>query len=114
MKSLLAIVCSLLFAWTQVVPASSALSANAQCAPVRSCCHCSTGSCCAPLPSAPAQPVSATPISSDSQNELCSLTPASALWILPVLASVELRSPFSSPLTTVSAPLYARNCALLI
>ena len=113
MKTALAIVCSLLLAWTNLVlgevPGASVVRA------ARPCCHCGkTSSCCAAkkgLPESP--PVSATPASS-LQSQFSPLTPATLAWALPANPARELSSPFFAPLKTAGSPLFARNCAWLI
>jgi hypothetical protein len=111
MKRALAIVCSLLLVWTQFVLAQ-APSAGEK-APVRACCSDCKSSCCAAGPSLPAPaPVSTTPVS--SSTHLLTLAPAALVWTLPPAAARPLSAfAFASPLTP-GAPLYARNCALLI
>ncbi|HEX4264791.1 MAG TPA: hypothetical protein VH597_10670 [Verrucomicrobiae bacterium] len=114
MKTALAIVCSLLLAWTNIVLAA-APGASVTCA-ARPCCHCGkTSGCCAVkdhcLPES--LPVSAAPVSS-FQSQFSPLAPATVAWALPDAAARELSSPAFPPLMTASTPLFERNCAWLI
>jgi hypothetical protein len=113
MKTALAIVCSLVLAWTNIVLAQAPEVSEAGAAP--SCCHCSgKKSCCAANHSLPeSQPVSAAPVSS-SQNQLSLPVPAVAVWTLPGTLVHELSSLLSPSLRTAGAPVFARNCAWLI
>ncbi|HWD93086.1 MAG TPA: hypothetical protein VG938_12145 [Verrucomicrobiae bacterium] len=113
MRITLAIVCSLLLAWTNIVPAETP-GTSVACA-ARICCHCGKKSdCCATNRSLPeSQPVSAAPASS-SQNQFSSLTQTITAWTLPTGIAHEHSSSFFPPLTTAGAPLFARNCARLI
>jgi hypothetical protein len=112
MKTALAIVCSLLLAWTNLVLADASGAGVVSAA--RPCCHCGKTSCCAAkkgLPESP--PVSATPVSS-LQNQFSPLAPATVAWALPANLARELSSSFFQPFTTARSPLFARNCAWLI
>jgi hypothetical protein len=112
MKTALAIFCSLLLVWTNIVPAQAS---GASVASAASSCHCAkkTG-CCAAKQSLPESlPVSAAPASS-LQNQFSLLAPAIVAWTIPVLASSEVSSPLSSSFKTNDAPLFERNCAWLI
>jgi hypothetical protein len=112
MKTALVIVCSLLLAWTNIVPAQAPGTSVASATPS---CHCGrkTG-CCAAKQSLPVSlPVSAAPASS-LQNQFSLLAPVIVAWTLPAIASGEVSSPLTSSLTTTGAPLFARNCAWLI
>jgi hypothetical protein len=112
MKTALAIVCSLVLAWTNIVLAQAPEASGTSAA--RPCCHCGRkASCCAANHSMPeSQPVSAAP-ASFSQNQFSPLAPAAFVWALPDNAGSELSSSFLSPLTTHTA-LFARDCARLI
>jgi len=113
MKTALAIVCSLLLAWTNVVHAQAPGASVAGAA--RTCCHCGRkASCCAAnhsLPESP--PVSAAPAST-FQNQLSLPAPAVVAWTLPGGATHELASPVLPSLETAGPALFARNCARLI
>src|SRR5262245_53433187 len=114
MKKALAIVCGLLLAGTQFVPAQAPLmdTAGARCSALPCCSDCSK--CCA-APSAPAsQPVSAPVSSFSSQDPSATAAPAAVAWTLPAPEPVALPD-FNSFLTSsVTAPLYARDSARLI
>jgi hypothetical protein len=113
MKTVLAIICSLLLAWTNIVLAD-APEACVACTP-QPCCHCgNASSCCAAKHNLPeSQPVSTAPASS-FQNQFSPVAPAIVAWALPGTAAHEFSSPFLPPLTTAGAPLFERNCAWLI
>jgi len=111
MKTALVIVCSLLLAWTNFVPAQAQGTSAASAAPS---CHCGKTSCCAAKQSLPESlPVPAAPASS-IQNQFSLLVPAIVAWTLPAIASGEVSSPLTSSFTTTGAPLFARNCAWVI
>jgi hypothetical protein len=112
MKTALVIVCSLLLAWTNIVPAQAP---EASVVSAASSCHCGKKTnCCAANRSLPeSSPVSATPVSS-FQNQFSLLAPAIVAWTLPAIASGEVSPPLTSSFTTTGAPLFARNCAWLI
>jgi len=110
-KTMLAIVCSLLLAGTPVVSASAPAAGVVRVA--HACCHC--GKACCAVPSSPqSQPVPAAPVPASSQNQLLTLAPAALAWILPDTFAREFSTSISSLLTANAAPLYARNCARLI
>jgi hypothetical protein len=111
MKRALAIVCCLLLVWTQFVVLAQAPSSG-ESVSARACCRCNS-SCCATVPSSPvSSPVSTAPVS--SSTHLLTFVPAALVWTLPRAASRPSSAfAFASPLTP-GAPLYARNCALLI
>jgi len=111
MKTALAIVCSLVLLWTQFVQAEHQAAGEA--GPTPACCGCKSR-CCAAKSSSESLPVSATPVSSFSQNQFLSLQPAGVDWTLPQTATQNILGVFFSPLTAAAAPLYARNCARLI
>ena len=114
MKRALALVCSLMFVWTQIVLAQ-APTCGVKPAP-RACCHhgCQQASCCAAKNLPESQSAPAAPVSSDSQNQLSPLITATLIWTLPDNAACEF-APSASPfILTAGAPLYERNCTLLI
>jgi hypothetical protein len=108
-KTTLAIVCSLLLAWTPVLAQATAAGVGRT---AHTSCHCGKACCAAPSPES--QPVPAAPVPSSSQNQLSPLAPAALVWILPTTLAPEFSPPFSSSLTAKGTPLYARNCAFLI
>jgi hypothetical protein len=110
-KTTLAIVCSLLLAWTPIVPAQAPAAGVARVA--HACCHC--GKACCAAPSSPdSQPVPAAPVPASYQSQLLTLAPAALAWILPDAPAPDFSTSVSSLLTANAAPLYARNCARLI
>jgi hypothetical protein len=111
MKTALAFVCSLMLAMTNVVIAQAPDVSVVSAAPS---CHCGkkTG-CCAAKHSLPkSSPVSAAPVSSQTQFSL--VAPATVAWALPGVAPRELASSVSPFLTTIGTAVFARNCARLI
>jgi len=112
MKTALAIVCSLLLAWTNIVlaqtPGAGVVSAAASC-------HCGkkTGCCAAKSSNSESQPVSAAPNAS-FQNQVSLIAPAAVSWSLPELPVRGFSSSFSSASSEHGAPLFERNCAWLI
>jgi hypothetical protein len=114
MKTALAIVCSLLLAWTNLVLAQAPEASVAGAA--HCCCHnCSDGkSCCAAHHSLPGpQPVSAAPVSS-LRTQFAPLATAAVAWTLPQASAPELSSSPSPTVTIQGTALFARNCAWLI
>ncbi|HEY2082186.1 MAG TPA: hypothetical protein VGI88_05330 [Verrucomicrobiae bacterium] len=113
MKTALAIVCSLLLAWTNFVLAEAPGAGVLRAA--QPCCHCGkTSNCCATKNNLPASPpVSAAPVSS-LQNQFSPLASATVVWALPANLARGLSSSSFQPSTTARSPLFARNCAWLI
>ena len=109
-----AIFFSLLLVWVQMVAAVEPRAAHAQ---EKACvCPPSCKTRCCVSESAPTAPASApmAPVRAGAQNQF-SIPPAvPALWILPDARTVSFSSASSSPLTAAGAPLYERNCALLL
>jgi hypothetical protein len=110
-KTTLAIVCSLLLAWTPILRAQAPAARVGRV--VHACCHCGKACCAAPA-SPESQPVPAAPVPSSSQNQLLTFAPTALAWVLPTAAVLEFSPVISSPLTVKRLPLYARNCAFLI
>jgi hypothetical protein len=112
MKTALAFVCSLMLAWTCIVPAQAP---DAGVARTVASCHCGKKtSCCAAKQSPPeSSPVSTAPAAS-FQNQFSLIAAAMVAWTLPEIPARELSSPSFSPFVTASAPLFERNCAWLI
>jgi len=70
--------------------------------------------CCAARPASSPKPESAAPVPASTQNEVSLPALAIILWTLPN-AETQFSSHHSlSALTADGAPLYERNCALLI
>jgi hypothetical protein len=114
MKMAVAIVCSLLLAGTQIVPAAAPLAgaANPICS-ARPCCKKDCSKCCAARPAPASQPVSA-PVRSSLQEPSASVAPALVAWTLPAPVSLALPDFHSLLASSIPAPLYARDCARLI
>jgi hypothetical protein len=110
-KTTLAIVCSLLLAWTPIVPAQAPAAGVARVA--HACCHC--GKACCAVPSSPqSQPAPVAPVPALNQSQLLTLAPDALAWALPDAQAPDFSISFSSLLTANAAPLYARDCARLI
>jgi len=109
-KTILAIVCSLLLAGTPVLmPAPAAGVVRV----AHAGCHCGKA-CCVASPSPESRPVPATPVSLSAPNQFLTLAPAGLSWALPDLSAPESFIPVSPQFTANAAPLYARHCAFLI
>jgi hypothetical protein len=110
-KTTLAIVCSLLLAWTPIVPARAQAAGVGHVA--HACCHCGKACCAAPA-SPQSQPVPAAPVPASNQGQLLTLALTALAWTLPDAQTPEFSTSVSSLLTANAAPLYARDCARLI
>ncbi len=112
MKTALAIVCSLVLVWANLI---SARTPDASVATATASCHCGmkTGCCAAKrsLPEPP--PVSAAPTFS-FQNNFSFIAPAIVTWSLPESPARELPGSTSSSFRSTGASLFARDCAWLI
>jgi hypothetical protein len=116
-KSIFAILFSLVLVATQTVFASNGVGVSSQQSATHTCCgnSCCHKSCCvakdapasAPMPVAPARTVSQT----DSQ---LLVTVIQALLQPPVATTSNFVSPPSSIPASVAVPLYERNCSYLI
>ena len=112
MKSVSAIMLSLLLMWMQVAVMAQPAKADApakcsRCACKRNCCVTQSNPPeSAPQPAAPAQSVQV-----HLQLFVLSASPA---WLLPRGDAEAFSSPASSPRSAVGVPLFQRDCALLI
>jgi hypothetical protein len=112
MKLALAIICSFVLAGTPFLPAQTPSVCAGQ---VRACCqHGVTMPCCAAKPSPDSQPAQTVPAPTSSQSQLSLLAPAVLIWTLPVTPANSVVSTSTPPPLAAGAPLYARDCALLI
>ena len=109
---MLAMVCSLLLMGTPFLPAQMPSPCAKQ---VRACCrHGGEMPCCKAKTSPDSQSKPAVPSQTGNQNQLSLPATSSLIWTLPANA-VDLISSHSTPsVMTAGAPLYARDCALLI
>jgi hypothetical protein len=112
LKRFTAILFAVLLVWAQFAPAQ----VMASCArPAMNCSGaCRQMPCCAAKPAANSQPSPAVPVQSNAQNQISLLAPNVVAWILPKNSTDSKFSVFASPLPVMAAPLYARNCALLL
>jgi hypothetical protein len=111
-KRFAAILSAVLLVWAQFAPAQ----ATAACVkPAMNCSDaCRQMPCCAARPSSDSQPAPAVPAQSGAQNQISLLAPAVVSWILPENPANSFSSASVSPLTAMAAPLYTRNCSLLL
>jgi len=109
-RKLLAILFSLLLVWTQTEIAAQ-LPATRPPAATRACCECG---CCVSQPSPVSAPAPAAPARYAIEQQLSTPPATSALWVLPEAEARSVSVPSSSPLIAAGAPLYERNCALLL
>jgi hypothetical protein len=113
MKLALALICSLLLLWTQVVPAQTAPASHAVSVP-SCCCPGTQASCCSADSSLPESlPISAVPTVSSVHSQLLALASTVLAWTLPVAVD-SIPSSVDPQFHSLGAPLYARNCVLLI
>jgi len=112
-KTALAIVCSLVLVWTQVVLAQAPAAGVARV--IRAPCHCcGKASCCVASTSPESQSAPAAPASSISRNQISLLAAAVPAWTLPDREARPGHTSSFSRVNTAAVPLYARNCARLI
>jgi hypothetical protein len=111
MKTALAIICSFLLAGTPLLLAQTPPACAHQ---TRACCHhgC-TMPCCAAKSSPDSQPAPA-PAKTGGQNQFSLHTPAILLWTLPANPADSISSVPAPFLMAAGAPLFARNCVLLL
>jgi hypothetical protein len=112
MKQLSAILLCALLVWAPFAPAQ-ALPAK----PVMNCCGgaCCHMACCAAKNSSDPQSLSAVPVQkTGSQNQISLLVSTVVAWTLPAYPADSISSASASPSITMDAPLYARNCSLLL
>jgi hypothetical protein len=111
-KRFAAILSVVLLVWAQFAPAQ----AKVACAkPMMNCSGaCRQMPCCAAKPVSDPQPAPAIPAQSGAQNQISLLVPSIAAWTLPETPANSFSSVSVSPLLAPTAPLYARNCSLLL
>jgi hypothetical protein len=112
-KQFTAILFSVLLLLMQVAPAP--VSASSACVKTNmgNCADCCCGmDCCAAKPASDSQRAPAVPTQSSVQNKI--LSPATVAWTLPKNLASSISSVYASPLMAMAAPLYARNCSLLL
>jgi hypothetical protein len=82
--------------------------------PVMNCGGACGMDCCATKPASDSQPAPAVPAQASVQNQIPLLASAAVAWILPSHETNLISSVTASSLITMAAPLYARNCSLLL
>jgi hypothetical protein len=113
-KQLIAILFSVVLVWMQVAPAP--ISASAVCVKpaMGNCADCCDRMACCAKPTSNPQPAPAVPTQSNAQNQISLLAPSVVAWNLPQSPVSLVSSVSASPLMAMAAPLYARNCSLLL
>jgi hypothetical protein len=112
MKTTWAIICSLVLAGTPFLLAQTPSSCIKQ---VRACCqHGGEMPCCKAKSTPDSQSKPAVPAQTGSQNQLSLLASSTLIWSLPSNPADSVSSHSTPSAMTASAPLYARDCALLI
>ena len=111
-KTTWAIICSLVLAGTPFLSAQTPESCVKQ---VRACCQRGVEMPCCKAKSSPdSQSKPAIPAPTGNQNQLSLLAPSALIWTLPSNPVDSISSHSTTSSMTASAPLYARDCALLI
>lgn len=113
MKSVLAIVCSLLLVGTLFVPvpAPGASAARTAC---KICRCCDNGACCRADTSSEPRPVSPAPTFSTSSSQFLALVPRQVAWTLPQVGTDRTAFGCDTPSFASDLPAYARNCVRLL
>ena len=112
MKTMLAMVCSLLLMGTPFLMAQAPSSCVKQ---VRACCqHGVTMPCCETKSAPDSQPKPVVPSQTGSQSQLSLLASSVLIWSLPPNPADSISSHSTLFLMAASAPLYALDCARLI
>jgi len=112
-KRFTVILFSVLLVWLQIAPASeSAVCVKANMGNCADCCG--NMDCCAAKPASNPQPAPAVPTQSNTQNQISLLAPSVIVWNLPQSPASLISPASASPLLAMAAPLYARNCSLLL
>jgi hypothetical protein len=112
-KSLTAILSVLLLVLAQFAPAQATVACAS---PAMHCsAACRQMPCCAAKTASGSQRAPAVPTSkTGAQNQISLPAPVVVLWTLPDHFTVSFASVAAAPLTAMAAPLYARNCTLLL
>jgi hypothetical protein len=114
-KRFAAILSVVLLVWMQIAPAPVSASPVCVMAKMDNCPNCCDRmACCATNPAPNSRPAPAVPAQSGAQNQISLLAPAIVSWILPQSPASLISSTSASPLLAMTAPLYARNCSLLL
>src|SRR5476651_181401 len=99
----------------QIAPAPVSASAVCVKSAMGNCADCCARmDCCAVKPASNSQPAPGVPVQSNAQNQILLLAPSVVLWNLPQSPASLVSSVSISPLLAMAAPLYARNCSLLL
>ncbi len=117
LKQLSAILFSVLLVWMQIAPLSACAMVSSICPKVTTnncAASCGHADCCVAHPSSDSKPAPAVPAQSNAQNQISLLAPAAVIWDLPQSPAGSISSVTASLLMAMAAPLYARNCSLLL
>ncbi|MGH7976118.1 MAG: hypothetical protein ACREC8_05605 [Limisphaerales bacterium] len=117
MKRFITILFGVLLVWMQIAPLSASASVPPCCQKVtmdNCAASCSDADCCVAHPSPDSKPAPAVPAQSTVQNQISLLASAVVIWTLPENRTGSFSSVPTSPLPAMSAPLYERNCSLLL
>jgi hypothetical protein len=117
-KQLLVILLGMLLLGQQIVPVSAGTFEPAPCCvkATMSDCAASCGSCdcCVSHPSQNSKPAPAVPTQSRVQNQILLLSSTMVIWTLPENKAPSFTSTEKTLSTDAIAPLYAKNCTLLL
>ena len=109
---MLAMVCSLLLMGTPFLSAQTPSPCAKQ---VRACCrHGGEMPCCKAKTSTDSQSKPAVPAQTGNHGQLSLLASSALIWTLPANTADSISNHSTTSSITASAPLYARDCALLI
>jgi hypothetical protein len=115
-KRVAAIIFSLLLVWMQIAPAPVSAASVCVKSGMDNCADsCDRMPCCVTKPVSNSQPVvPADPLQSSAQNQISLLAPSVVAWTFKDNPASSISSVSASPLMAMAAPIYARNCALLL
>jgi hypothetical protein len=116
-KQVYAILFSFVLAWMQIAPVSASASVPSCCQKMAMCdCAkmCGNMACCVQHPTPGSTPAPGVPAQSGKQSQMSLLALAVALWTLPENHAPQVSSTPASLVVVATAPLYQRDCALLL
>jgi hypothetical protein len=116
-KQVSAILFGFVLAWMQIapVPASASVPSCCQTMVMRDCTKmCGNMACCAAHSTPDSKPAPGVPAPSGKQSQMSLLALAVALWTLPENHAPKVSSTPTSLVVMATAPLYQRDCALLL
>src|SRR5271154_545792 len=114
MKRLFSIMFGLMLLWLPFAPISAPASSVAVCTKCMAT-DCGMPNCCAAKPAQSPQPAPVVPTQNNgSQPQISLIAFAAIVWSLPEIPANQPVSSCLLPAQATSAPLYERNCTLLI